>query len=336
MSLRRAIRFSNHRFARLLRRVYYFPAKVSLPCPKLVVLPVVLLFLALRQIGHFLRRVFIAEPFFKAHCQRYGKGLHTGIFVHWIQGKPHIVLGDYVTIDGRCSFKFAARYTEHPELIIGSHTGISHGCRFTIGKRIVIGGHCRLASGVEMFDAPGHPNDPEARMKGEPAPDDAVRPVIIGDNVWIGRNSTIFPGVRIGDNAVIASASAVFTDVPANTVVAGNPARPINLIQSSDPASTSSRQTTAPAGGPALGTLVREIVGVIIEVGRLRDLSPGQDFYNEGVSSVASLTLLLQLEEKFQVSIPDDQFIQCRTANQLGGLLFELGAGAAQSCASAP
>jgi len=336
MSLRRAIRYSDHRAARLIKGIYYFPSSVSLPCPKAVVRPLVWLFLGLTHILHFVRRVFIAEPFFKACCHRYGKGLHTGIFLHWIQGKPRIILGDHVTVDGKCSFKFAARYTRDPELIVGSHTGISHGCRFTIGKRIVLGDHCRLAGGGGVFDAPGHANDPLARMNGEPAPDEAVRPVIIGNNVWIGRQSIIFPGVRIGDNSVVASGSAVFTDVPANTVVAGNPARPMSLILPSLPANDDGLEasrgsdTKGPAeiGDPALYGLIREVTEVIRDVGKLRNLSPAQDFYTEGVSSVTALSLLLQIEEKFQVSVPDDRFIQCRTANQLAALLSELGAAA--------
>src|SRR4051812_9690763 len=226
MSIYRKIRFSDHWAARLIKRAYYKLFSVSIPCPpKLILRPLVALFIVLRFILYFVRRVFIAEPFFKSQCYHYGKGLHTDIFLHWITGKPRIVAGDYVTVDGLCVFNFAARYTENPELIIGSYTGISHDCRFTIGKRIVIGNHCRLAGGVEIFDSPGHANDPLGRMKGEPAPEDAIRPVIIGNNVWIGRHSIIFPGVRIGDNAVVASGSAVFSDVPANTVVAGNPAR---------------------------------------------------------------------------------------------------------------
>ena len=53
---------------------------------------------------------------------------------------------------------------------------------------------------------------------------------MIGDNVWIGGNATINPGVTIGDNAVIASGAVVVKDVAPNTVVGGNPARVIKEI----------------------------------------------------------------------------------------------------------
>lgn len=56
------------------------------------------------------------------------------------------------------------------------------------------------------------------------------KPVHIGRNAWIGAGSTILPGVTVGDNAVVGAASVVTKDVPADTIVAGNPARFIRAI----------------------------------------------------------------------------------------------------------
>ena len=56
------------------------------------------------------------------------------------------------------------------------------------------------------------------------------RPVHIGKNAWIGAGATILPGVTVGDNAVVGAASVVTKDVPADTIVAGNPARIIKRI----------------------------------------------------------------------------------------------------------
>jgi acetyltransferase-like isoleucine patch superfamily enzyme len=56
------------------------------------------------------------------------------------------------------------------------------------------------------------------------------RKVVIGNNVWIGAAASIMPGVQIGDNAVIAGGAVVTKDVPANTVVGGNPAKVIREI----------------------------------------------------------------------------------------------------------
>jgi acetyltransferase-like isoleucine patch superfamily enzyme len=55
-------------------------------------------------------------------------------------------------------------------------------------------------------------------------------PIVIGRNVWIGSNAIVLPGVTIGDNAVVAAASVVSRDIPADTVVVGSPARMMRAL----------------------------------------------------------------------------------------------------------
>jgi acetyltransferase-like isoleucine patch superfamily enzyme len=184
-------------------------------------------YLAFRFPYYFLKRVCICEPLLKAYCTRYGKGLHTDVFVHWVQGKGELILGDHVEFDGKCSITFAVRFAEHPTLTVGDRTGISHNCAFHIGKQIVIGHDCRIASDVLMFDSSGHPTNPIARQDGSPPSADDVKPITIGNNVWIGRRAVIFPGVTIGDGSIISTCTVVTTDVAPYTIVAGNPARRI-------------------------------------------------------------------------------------------------------------
>ena len=131
-------------------------------------MPLLTLFLAIPLDYYFIVRVFFCEPFFKAYCTKHGRGVHTGVFFHWIQGRGELIVGDNVLIDGKCSFTFAARFSDKPTLIIGDNSGIGHGCTFTIGKKIVIGRHCRIAGQAWIFDSPGHPADPIARMAGYP------------------------------------------------------------------------------------------------------------------------------------------------------------------------
>ncbi len=205
------------------------------------------------------RRVFIAEPLFKGYCTSYGRNLRTGVFVHFVQGTGVLELGDDVTVDGKSSFLFASRFSERPTLKIGDRTGIGHACMFTVGKRIDIGEDCRIAGNVWMFDSPGHPSDPAARLTGAPPDPDQVRPITIGRNVWIGGHSIIFPGVTIGEGSVVAAGSVVTADVAAGVVVAGNPARRIAALGpqaavTPRPASqsipdTSGLQTGGPIGG---------------------------------------------------------------------------------------
>lgn len=82
-----------------------------------------------------------------------------------------------------------------------------------------------LAPGVHIYTAT-HPLDAEARNSGR----EYGKPVTIGHNVWIGGRAVINPGVTIGDNAVIASGAVVTKDVPASTVVGGNPAQIIKRL----------------------------------------------------------------------------------------------------------
>jgi maltose O-acetyltransferase len=99
-----------------------------------------------------------------------------------------------------------------------------------VGDHVTIGRHCRIADGVRIFDAPGHPLDPLLRKEGRPANRDEVRPIVIKDNVWIGSRAVIMPGVSIGQDSVVAAGSVVMTAVPAGVLVAGNPARQIRVI----------------------------------------------------------------------------------------------------------
>jgi acetyltransferase-like isoleucine patch superfamily enzyme len=160
--------------------------------------------------------------------------------VHWVQGKGDIILGDYVQFDGRCSITFASRFSDHPTLKVGDHTGVGNDCVFTIGKQITIGNHCRVSSGVYMMDSSGHPSDPKARQAGVAPDADDVKPITIGDNVWIGRRVTILPGVTIGSGSIVSSGSVVMADVAAYSVVAGNPARKIGILPQPDAGSDGS------------------------------------------------------------------------------------------------
>ena len=244
-SLRRFLATSDHPLVRAARTAYVGAGKSSLPTPGWMAKPALWGYLASRSAIHFARRVFIAEPLFKAYVKHHGKGLKTGIFVHWIEGRGDIILGDDVTFDGKSGIKFAARFADRPTLTIGSHTGISGGCTITIGKQVTIGSHCRIASDVVITDSNGHPAEPIARKEGAPPTDESVRPVTMQDNVWVGRRVIILPGVTIGEGSIVSSGSVVMSDVAPYTVVAGNPARKIGQVPRN--AVEPTRSSTAPA-----------------------------------------------------------------------------------------
>lgn len=82
-----------------------------------------------------------------------------------------------------------------------------------------------LGPGVHIYTAT-HPLDPSERISGA----EYGIPVIIGRNVWIGGSAVINPGVKVGDNAVIASGAVVTKDVPDNAIVGGNPAKILKYV----------------------------------------------------------------------------------------------------------
>jgi len=253
-SYRRYLATSDKPVPRAVRWLYRHRNRVSLPAPRIVVKPMLWIYLGLRFVVHFFRRVFIAEPLFKAYCARYGRNLRTGIFIHWIQGKGDIIIGDNVLIDGKSSFSFASRFVDRPVLEIGSGSVIAHGCSFTIGKRVSIGQNCGITGGCLIIDSSGHPVGAASKVvdqsqnKWAPPSADDVQEVIIGDNVWVGQRSIIFPGVTIGEGSIISAGSIVRIKViPPYSLVAGNPAKVICRL----PDAPSVEGAASPAGAQA-------------------------------------------------------------------------------------
>ncbi len=79
---------------------------------------------------------------------------------------------------------------------------------------------------VSLYTA-GHPIHPVSRNSGY----EYGLPITIGDNVWLGGNVVVTPGVTIGENTVIGAGSVVVKDIPANVVAAGNPCRVVREIK---------------------------------------------------------------------------------------------------------
>jgi acetyltransferase-like isoleucine patch superfamily enzyme len=209
----------------VLRRFRRAVITFSVPAPRAVTVPLLWAVVSIRSVYAFLLRVFICEPLFKARCTRYGKRLRTDRHLHWVSGFGDIIVGDDVWLDGRSTITFAARFADRPLLEIGDRTRIGHECVFTVGSRISIGRNCLLSGGIQIMDSNGHPVDPRERWNDQPPGEEDVRPVTIGDGVWIGKQCIIFPGVRIGEGSVVSAGSIVRGHVPPYGVVAGNPAK---------------------------------------------------------------------------------------------------------------
>lgn len=177
----------------------------------------------------WLRRFLWYEPLFRGQCDSVGSGFKMEQ-LPYLTGQGRIVLGDNVRFSGKPSIGFNNRAEDEPELRIGDGTFIGHGCGFTIGRSIRIGANCLLAGGVQIQDQDGHPLDARRRREHEPTPAEEIRPVLIGDDVWIGSGAIILKGVTIGDRSVVGARAVVTKDVPADVVVGGNPARVIKSL----------------------------------------------------------------------------------------------------------
>ena len=119
---------------------------------------------------------------------------------------------------------FPPIYTDFGKNIkIGKNVFINSGCCFQDQGGIELGDGC-LIGHQAVIATLNHDLDPNKRGSMIPVK------VTLGKNVWVGAHATILPGVKIGDNAVIAAGAVVTKDVPANTVVAGVPAKIIKTI----------------------------------------------------------------------------------------------------------
>ena len=158
------------------------------------------------------------------------------VFGSMFAGFPYInkAKGSTMKIGSNCRFMSNT---------IGNFIGINHKCMLTtnnIGACLIIGNNCgfsgtsiwcfdsitignnvRVGANVVIMDGDAHQNDPRAGKNA---------PVVIEDNVWIGVGVMVLKGVTIGRNSLIGAGSVVVKDIPANTVAAGNPCKPIKEL----------------------------------------------------------------------------------------------------------
>jgi len=106
------------------------------------------------------------------------------------------------------------------DVVIGEHTRIGLHC--TVIGPVTIGSHVNLAQGIVTTALNHNFEDTSLRIDEQGV---STKPVVIGDDVWIGANAVILPGVTIGNHVVVAAGAVVTKDVPDNCIVAGVPAK---------------------------------------------------------------------------------------------------------------
>ena len=113
---------------------------------------------------------------------------------------------------------------------LGDNSGIGRNaeleCGISIGDNVMMGPYVKMYVQNHNFSRTDIPMNQQG--------DSPVRPIVIGDDVWIGANAVVLPGITIGDNSVIGAGSVVTKDIPPNVIAVGNPCRVLREISEHD------------------------------------------------------------------------------------------------------
>lgn len=183
----------------------------------------------LKKINKFFRTRNCVGVLFSNTTKFYTSVRANGLGVVYIG--DNVSLGYGLAPSNNGEILLQARYA-NSRITIGDYTEISNSVSIIALKSIQIGSFCLIADSVQIFDSDFHEVAAEKRKNKETRSnsDGITKPVIIGDNVWIGSGSKILKGVSIGNNSVVGAGSVVTKDVADNVLVAGNPAEFKKLI----------------------------------------------------------------------------------------------------------
>lgn len=163
--------------------------------------------------------------------------IHRSALIRNFLGDPNAIkIGAHTDIRGELTVLW-----DGGGISFGEHSVLAEESRIVSEASVSIGNRVLISGFVDIHDTNGHPTDWRERrqdiqaiMKGkfeERLPAKTIfKPIIIEDDVWIGMNSTILKGARIGRGAIVAAGSVVVGDVPAWTIAAGNPAKVIGEL----------------------------------------------------------------------------------------------------------
>lgn len=157
-------------------------------------------------------------------AERFGKRTLIGGKVQFaLAGKT--VIGDRFMADGSLA-AISIRTRKGGVLSIGDQVYLNSGVSIDAWHDVRIGNNVLFGPFVSIIDNDRHEVEPGVALQRGP--------VIIGSNVWLGRNVAVMPGVSIGDGSVIGANSVVTKDIPANSFAAGVPARVVRELEIPD------------------------------------------------------------------------------------------------------
>ena len=172
----------------------------------------------------------------KLHLKSLGCLVEQGFCVDgrlwiWAQKKRAISIGKRVRINSRFGSNLVGltnpavfQCIEGGTISIGDHVGMSS-VVLSARSGISIGNHTKLGGNVRVFDHDYHALDHMARrVASRDGAETRSRPVVIGDDVFIGSNAIILKGVSIGDRSIVQAGAVVTCDIPSDEIWGGNPA----------------------------------------------------------------------------------------------------------------
>jgi len=156
--------------------------------------------------------------------------IHSNVIINY-EYKEQIILGNNTLISNFCTLVVANdphNNLDNSKLIIGSNTYIGEYNNIRAGGGIIkIGNNCSISQHITII-ASNHQFLKGILIQNQPW-ETNNNYVIIEDNVWIGANSVILPGVKIYQGAIIGAGSIVTKDIPQNAIAVGNPAKVIKF-----------------------------------------------------------------------------------------------------------
>jgi virginiamycin A acetyltransferase len=147
-------------------------------------------------------------------------------FIKNIVSNPNIIIGDYTYYDDPEDSENFERNVLYHFPFIGDKLIIGKFCALARGVKFIMNGANHQMSGFSTYPFQIFGNGWE-RVMPQPGDLPFKGDTVVGNDVWIGYEAVILPGVTIGDGAIVAAASVVTKDVPPYTVVGGNPAKPL-------------------------------------------------------------------------------------------------------------
>jgi len=185
------------------------------------------------------------RPYYIKHTYRRFENFYTSHFLasqlaalgsdfHFMKPWNIIIYGSNISIGDNAHIVTARdrkvslstwTYKEHQGHInIGNQCLLCPGVRIDSASEVRIDDNCMIAAGAYLTDADWHDIYDRTEPVGK------TSPIILHENVWIGDGATICKGVTIGKNSIVGASSVVVTDVPANSIAAGNPARVVKQL----------------------------------------------------------------------------------------------------------